>query len=108
MPDYSKDVVIAILGASIGLAGLLLVVSGFVLAMIASFPPQVPNARIRRYEWAAKAGLLPFVLALSDAATGMAWMLHGGSWLYQWTVRGFFALLILTGAYGVILLLEYL
>jgi hypothetical protein len=108
MPDYSKDVVVAILGASIGLAGLLLVVSGFVLAMIASFPPQVPNARIRRYEWAAKAGLLPFVLALADAATGMAWMLRGAFWLYRCTVWGFFALLLLTGAYGVILLLEYL
>jgi hypothetical protein len=108
MPEYSKDVVIAILGASIGLAGLLLVVSGFVLSYVASLSTVVSNERKARYERAARLGLIPFLLALADAALSLRWLLHSNPSVYSAVVGGFFLVLALTAAYGVVLLLKYL
>lgn len=109
MPEYSKDVMLALLGASVGLAGLLLVVAGFVFAQAGSFPPETTDDEtIARYERAGKVGLIPFGLSLAEAGLCLAWLLHSSSSLYLVTVAGFFLLLVLTALYGFILLLRYL
>jgi len=109
MPEYSKDVMLALLGASVGLAGLLLVVAGFVFAQAGSFPPETTDDEtIARYERAGKVGLIPFGLSLVEAGLCLAWLLHSSSSLYVVTVAGFFLLLVLTAMYGFILLLRYL
>jgi len=108
MPEYNKDIAIAILGAAIGLAGLLLVVAGFVLALVAGFPAAVGNPRRRQYERAAKLALIPFLLALADAALSLEWLLSSSPRLFRTTVDGFFLVLALTAVYGIVLLLKYL
>jgi hypothetical protein len=109
VPEYSKDVALALLGGSVALAGLLLVIAGFVFTQASSFPPErTSDAVIERYEFAAKLGLIPFVLALCDGALCLCWLLHRSACLYQLSVGGFFLLLLLTAVYGVVLLLKYL
>ena len=109
MPEYSKDVMLALLGASVGLAGLLLAVSGFVFAQAGSFPPETTDDEtIGRYERAGKVGLVPFCLSLVEAALCLTWLLHSSASLYTAGVVGFYLLLILTAVYGFVLLLRYL
>ena len=109
MAEYAKDVMLALLGASVGLAGLLLAVSGFVFAQAGSFPPETTdNETIGRYESAGKIGLVPFGLSLVEAGVCLAWLLHSTSELYSVGVAGFYLLLVLTALYGFVLLLRYL
>jgi hypothetical protein len=109
LPENAKDVVIAALGGAVALAGLLLVFSGFVFSQAASFPPETTDDKtIRRYELAAKLGVIPFLIALGDAALGFGWLINGATCLYKGSVWGFFLLLALTALYGVWLILFYL
>jgi hypothetical protein len=62
MPD--KDVAIGVLGAAIGLAGLLLVFVGFLLAAAAQISEQTPRIRLKIVACLA---LLPFLSCLACA-----------------------------------------
>jgi hypothetical protein len=109
MEGYAKDIALALLAGSIGLAGLLLVVSGLVLSQVNSLPADTtPDALLKRYRVAAKLGLIPFGLALIDAALCLLWLLHSSACLYKSAVDLFFLLLIITAIYGFVLLLKYL
>jgi hypothetical protein len=109
MPEYSKDVMIAIMGATVALAGLLLVVAGYVFAQANSFPrATTDDAVLKRYEAAGKLGLIPFLFALGDAALSLVWLIHSSPCLYWVTVTGFFLLLFLAALYGSVLILRYL
>ncbi len=109
MPEFSKDVVITLLAASVGLAGLLLVVSGFVFAQANSFPSATTDdTLLARYERAAKLGLVPFILSLAEAGLCLIWLLHTSPCTYVMLVGMFFLLLVLTAMYGAMLLLRYL
>ena len=66
-----KDTVIACLGASVALAGLLLVFSGYVYSHSESFGVA---ARKKKYQWIAKAGLVPFTIALLAAWISVNWL----------------------------------
>lgn len=57
MPEYSKDVMIAVMGAAVGLAGLLLVVAGYVFAQANSFPSTTDDDLLERYQMAGKIGI---------------------------------------------------
>ena len=108
-PEYAKDVVITLLGASVGIAGLLLVVAGFVFAQAASFNPDDTDDKIiNGFRMAGRLGLIPFVLALADAGASLLWLVQKSDCLYTGSIWGFFLLLILTGLYGLILILRYL
>jgi Na+(H+)/acetate symporter ActP len=108
MPEYSKDVMIAVLAAAVGLAGLLLVVAGFAFAQASSFPSTTDDEIIKKYETAAKWGVVPFLIALADAAISLWWLLHASPYLFSTAAYGFFLLLLLTAAYGSVLILRYL
>jgi hypothetical protein len=109
MPEYSKDVMLAVLGADVALAGLLLVVAGYVFAQVNTFPRATTDDDVfKRYEMAGKLGLVPFLLALSDAAFCLVWLLHVLPCLYVLAVGGFFLLLFLTAVYGSVLIWRYL
>src|SRR5579862_509725 len=96
-------------GASVGLAGLLLVFSGFVFGQAASFPPETTdNAIIDKFRNAGKFGLWPFLIAVLDSLSATAWLVHPSAWLYSVAVFGFFLVLIATGIYGAVLLKFYL
>lgn len=105
----AKDIIIALLGSAVGLAGLLLVVAGFVFSQAATFPPEnTDDATIGRYETAGKLGLVPFLLALVESALCVIWLVHCSSSIFWVDVFGFFLLLLLTAVYGSVLLLRYL
>lgn len=107
-PEYAKDVAIALLGAAVAVAGLLLVVAGYVFAAVATFPATTDDAVLARYETAAKYALIPFTMALLEAAASLLWLAQRGDCLYTGIVWGFFLLLIATGLYGFVLILRYL
>ena len=109
MLENAKDTAVAVLGASVALAGLLLIFVGFVFASAAGFPPETTDDKlIRRYERAAKVGTIPFVLSLVDAALALRWLIHSDCRVFNGTVWGFFLLLALTALYGVWLIAFYL
>ena|SRR6266436_3935659 len=107
MPD-TKDVILAVLGASVGLAGLLLVFSGFVFSQAATFPSTTSDETIEKFEKAGRAGVWPFLLALAIALISFGWLLCQSRFLYILTVGGFIVLILATGFYGAILFWSYL
>lgn len=109
MPEYAKDAVIAVLGASVGLAGLLLVFSGFVFAQADGFPKATTDdALIDKYRNVGRFGLIPFLLALLVSALTVVWFLHPSRCLYYASVIGFIVLLVASALYGTIVLGFYL
>jgi hypothetical protein len=96
-----KDVVVALLGASAGLAGLVLVFLGLVSTNAGSFPPGTKPAIVERARRPALAVLVSFGFGLVCTATATLWLLrqydHQG--LYVVTVALFAAQLVsLSGA----------
>lgn len=109
MPEYAKDVAIALLGAAVAIAGLLLVVAGLVFAQANSFPAAATDdTLLERYERAGKLGLIPFTMALIEAGASLWWLAHRSDCLYTGIIWGFFLLLALTALYGFVLILRYL
>jgi hypothetical protein len=83
----SKDVAVAVLGASLGLAALLLVPIGFLLAHAASFPAGTPEDVERRFRFAAKCGLAPTAAAVIEALACYSWLIWRNDYLlYVWAV----------------------
>ncbi len=67
-----KGTITAILGSSVGLAGILLVFIGFVYSRVETFEQ---SDRVRKYRLVAKLGTLPFLLALISAWMCLIWLL---------------------------------
>jgi hypothetical protein len=102
MPEQ-KDTIVAVLGASAALAGLLLVFIGFVYARGESYETRRGN----RFKIVAKIGVVPFLVTLACAWFCLEW-LTGTQGAYSWSI-GFFKLgLVTTAIYGAITLLFYL
>jgi len=79
VPEYAKDVMLGVLGASVALGGLLLVFCGFVFAQAASFPPATTDdSKIESYKRAGRLGLWPFVGSLVNAVAAVAWLVWPG------------------------------
>jgi hypothetical protein len=107
--DTDKEVIIAILGASVALAGLLLVFCGFLFTQAASFPRETtPDDVIDRYRRAGKSGLIPFLISLALAGTSLAWLLCPAPWLFSVCWIGFSCLLVLTAIYGTTVVTHHL
>jgi hypothetical protein len=108
MPEFAKDVMLAVLGASVGLAGLLLVFSGFVLSQASSFPSTTDDDVIERFEKAGRFGVWPFLLAIVIALLSVTWFIAPCHGIYLSALIGFVALLVATGIYGAVLFWSYL
>ncbi len=74
MPS-DRDVVTALFGAATGLAGLLLVFLGIAVSAFQSYAAGVPAAAVAPYRRAARGILVAFLLGLTTAALGLAWLL---------------------------------
>lgn len=97
-----KDTTLALLGAAIAIAGLVLVYSGFVLARAAGFSDV---RKRKRYERIAKAGLIPVLAALWCALMAIRALRPGhwgAQWAANWIILTFEIVLALTGGYAII------
>jgi len=104
MPE-TKDIALAVLGGSVGLAAVLVVFIGFLLAHAETFPAEVADTAQRRYRIAAKWGLVPTSAAILEALACYGWLFWREPWLFcVWSI-GF--VIVATGflAYAVIAIL---
>lgn len=109
MPEYAQDVMVGILGASVGLGGLLLIFCGFVFGQAESFPKATTDdATIKKYKDAGTLGLWPFLGSIINSLTVVAWFFWPGSALYFCTLGLFALLLFVTAAYGAVVIRRYL
>jgi len=104
-----RDIALAILGASVGMAGLLLVFAGFLFAQAASFPKKTTDdIVIDKYRRAGQFGVWPFLLSIFNASLALMWLLWCDSLLYLATVVCFFFSLAFAAVYGATVLRSYL
>jgi hypothetical protein len=104
-----KDVMIAVLGASVALSGLLLVFCGFLFAQAAVLPSATtPDRIIEKFKRAARLGMIPFLSSLAVAGLSFAWMLTPNPYLFGFTEVAFCIILLGTGIYGAAAILHLL
>lgn len=83
-----KDVVLALLGVSAGLVGLVLVFLGFLIAAFQSFDATTPKTVLDRYRRAGVAVLVAFGIGVLCVVAATAWLVDLGNnrFLYLATV----------------------
>jgi len=109
MPDYAKDLMLGVLGASVGLGGLLLVFCGLLFAQAASFPPATTDdVKINKYRNAGRLGLWPFLGATLDSLLVVVWFFCQNSSMYFVALGLFVVLLVVTALYGAVVIRSYL
>lgn len=96
-----KDVALAIMGAALGLAGLLLVFSGFLLARSA----QYESKRGDKYRYLAKLAMIPTLLCFACTLVAL-WSVQGGSWSEKHLYDIFKAVLAVSALYAIVGLYE--
>jgi hypothetical protein len=100
-----KDIVLAIFGAAVGLAGILLVFVGFVYSHAETQP--LADDR-KKFRVVAKVGLLPFLVSLTCAALCLGWMFSPTDTTLCWIRGTCYGGMGLTALYGIIAFLFYL
>jgi hypothetical protein len=99
--DYSKDTVIAILGASVALSGLLLVFAGLLFSQAAAFPKDTTDDDvIEKYRKAGRLAMWPFLFSLVISAGSLAWLLCPYTAMFTGVWISFGVLLFATAVYG--------
>jgi hypothetical protein len=101
----AKDIVLAIFAAAVSLAGILIVVVGFVYSHAESQP--LADDR-KKFKIVAKIGLLPFLICLACAFLCVTWMSSSSAAVLCWIRYTFYAGMGLTALYGVVAFLFYL
>jgi hypothetical protein len=101
----SKDIVVAVFGAAVAIAGVLLVVVGFVY----SHAETIDLERTRdKYKLVAKSGIVPFLVSLLCAFLCFRWMITPYWISFSWVRYSFYACLGSTALYGVVAFIFYL
>ena len=94
MADH-RDIAVAVLGATIALASVLVVFIGFLVAHAEALPAETPNKIKQGYIRAARWGLLPTSVSILEALLCYAWLFSSSDFLlYVWA--GGFAVVALT------------
>ena len=92
-----KDIAIAIFGASVGMAGLLLVFAGYLFAHATTFPTATTDDDIiEKYRNAGRFGVWPFLLSMGNAALALMWMIWPDPLLFKAAVVCFINKLLTT------------
>jgi hypothetical protein len=96
------DVVIAVMGATAALAGLVLVFLGGVVSTYQSLVGRVATQTLERFRRAGAITLVVFLLGLATLAVSAAWLVaDGGATLYRVALVCFFAELAALGGLAV-------
>lgn len=106
--DPNRDLILAILGGSVSLAGLLLVFAGFLFSQAASLPPETDDKIIDGFRWAGKIAAGPFVLCLVVAGFTLRYLLVPTALTLWLSWAGFGLLLAVTAVYGCAVIFRYL
>lgn len=100
---------LGVLGASVGLGGLLLVFCGFVFGQAAAFPPATTDdSKIESYKRAGRLGLWPFLGAIVNSVATVIWLVSPSYLLYFACLGLFILLLAATAVYGAVVIRRYL
>jgi hypothetical protein len=95
-----KDAVIATLGASAAIAGLILIFSGFLFAQAATFPAETSDSVINRFRTCGRLGAIPFFFCMAVTAVSFWWMLSPNVLAYKINAIVFCLTLFTTTVYG--------
>ena len=90
------EIGLAVLGSSVGLAGLSLVFLGFAISTYRSFPADTGDKILRPYVGAAAAMTLAFFMGMVTALLALLWLIHDTSKLYGIFVYLFIAQMALS------------
>jgi hypothetical protein len=90
------------LGATIALAGLLLIFSGFLYGQAAIMPAATDDKLINTYKNVARFALIPFVGSILLASASATWFMICASWLTSVIFFGFIVLSLATIIYGIV------
>ena len=95
-----KDVILAILGASAGIAGLTLVFLGLVIASLQGFAPGTREDVIKPFRRPAMTTIVAFGASIVSVALATIWLIKLGDvhWIYDLTVWIFFVQLVVLAA----------
>jgi hypothetical protein len=92
---HPEDVMIAVFGASAGVAGLVLVFVGLLITTIGTYPGGTSKAALRPYRAGAWAATGVFGASLASVALSLTWLaLSDSHWLYASTLVVFAGLLL--------------
>lgn len=97
-----KDVALTLIGATVAIAGLVLVYSAFLLTKAGGFSD---TRRAGRFVKIARWGLVPVISALICALLAVRVLLPGhwaSAWAGSWLILTFEILLAITGVYAII------
>jgi hypothetical protein len=100
-----KDTILAVFGAAVGLAGIVLVFVGFVSSHGEGFQN---SDRKRVFKRVGKVGLIPFTAALLSAFFSLSWLETTNPTSYYLALLAFKLSLIATLLYGIISVLFFL
>ena len=89
-----KEVVVALLGASAALVGLILVFVGLVVNAYVALPGEVGDDVRNPLRCMARVTVVPFGLGLIQISAGTVWLVYQWGWLYGPTIWLFIATLI--------------
>jgi hypothetical protein len=94
----SEGIILAVLSTGVGLAGLLLIFSGFLVSKAASFSS---TSRADKYKWLALSTIIPILFALL-----LSWMsidaLEGVKWAHYYLLTVLKIELVLTALFSII------
>jgi hypothetical protein len=93
-----KETALAVCGAALGIAGLLLVFIGFIIAKADN---SYNTARAKRFVWMARTGLIPFLASLICCWFSI-WAVQGANWSGDHLLALFKLALVITGIYAII------
>jgi hypothetical protein len=103
--NMEKDTILAVFGAAVGLAGIVLVFVGFISAHGEGFQN---NDRKRVFKRVAKVGLIPFTIALVAAFFSLCWLETATPTSYHLALLSFKLSLVSTLLYGIIAVFFFL
>jgi hypothetical protein len=100
-----KDTILAVFGAAVGLAGIVLVFVGFISSHGEGFQN---NDRKKIFKRVAKVGLIPFAIALIAAFLSLCWLETSNPTSYYFALLAFKVTLVSTLLYGIISVIFFL
>ena len=97
-----KEIILSILGTSVGLAGLFLVFVGFLYSRAMAYPPGTDKAIVNKFVRASKWGMLPFSISICVAVTSQLWLAHPIHFFYLVSFWGALITVVSVMVYGLV------